>query len=495
MRNLTRSASLALAVAFALPAAALAQVPPGGMQPPTSKGVVIKGRAPVSDEVLKPKLPRPQEADLANGLHLIVLEDHRVPQINFSLIIPGAGGYYDPADQLGLASMTAAMMREGTTTRTTSQISEQLETMSAGLQVNTGMATQEASLFGSCLTENMDRLFDLAADLLLHPTFPEEELAKYKQRTLAGLMQQRSNPGFLGNEMFSKVMYGNHPAARVAPTADAVNATTRASLAAFHKGHYVPDHAALAISGDITLADARRLVEQKFAAWAKAGTPMPGVTEPPAPGAAAIYLIDRPTSVQTNFTVGTPGIDRMSPDYNAVEVMNKIIGGGPTGRLFIHLREDKGYTYGAYSGFSAGRFRGTWSAGTDVRSEVTEPALRDLLAEITTIRDTIVPAKEFRDQQRSLVASFALSLESPAQMLNYYVTSWRYHLPAEYWDRYPERVMAVTPVQVQTMARKYLAADRIQIVAVGDGTKMGAALGKFGQVHVFDTEGKPKINP
>ena len=159
----------------------------------------------------------------------------------------------------------------------------------------------------------------------------------------------------------------------------------------------------------------------------------------------------------------------------------------------MHLREEKGYTYGAYSGLSAGRYRGTWSAQTDVRSDVTEPALKDLLGELVAIRDTTVPAKELQDRKRSLVAGFALSLESPQQVLNYYVTSWIYKLPADYWDKYPQRVMGVTAAQVQAAARKYLDPARVQIIAVGDRKKVEEILRKFGTLEVYDTEGKKVI--
>ncbi len=485
-------ASLLVAIGLAGATTSSAQVPQmGGQAPPTSKGVVIKGKAPVNEEVLKVKLPRPKEADLANGIHLMVLEDHRAPQVSFSLLIPGAGGYFDPADAPGLASFTAAVMREGTATRTSQQISEQLETMAAFLNVGTGMSSLDATVSGSCLTEYVDRLFDLTADVLLHPAFADDELARYKQRTQGQLTQQRTFPNFLAAELFSSVVYGNHPASRISPTADALNKTTRSALAEFHRTHYAPDHAVIAIAGDISLADAKKLVEAKLGAWKKSGAGAMTASDPPASGRAMAHLVARPNSVQTNFIVGTQAIDRINPDYDVLQMMNKVIGGGPTGRLFIHLREDKGYTYGAYSGLSAGRFRGNWSAQTDVRTDVTEPALTDLMAEITRMRDEAVPDKEFRDQRRSMVAAFALSLENAQQILNYYITSWLYHLPADYWDKYPERVMAVTPAQVQAAAKKYLDPARLQIVAVGDSTKVAPILRKFGDLEIYDTEGKP----
>ena len=486
----THSIALAAALAFTAAAGTHAQAPAGQQAPPPSKGVVQKNRAPVSDEVLRVKLPRPQQVTLANGLDLMVLEDRRVPRITLQLFIPGAGGYYDPADLPGVANVTAAMMREGTKTRTSAQLSEQLETIAASLNVFAGMSSTEATVSGSCLTEHAERLFDLFADVLLNPGFPQDELDRYKQRTRAGLIQQRSSPGFLGAEMFAKVMYTSHPAARISLTPETLDTVTVKALGDFHRARFVPDHAALAIAGDISLAEARRLVESRLGQWKKAGTPKPAVAQPPAPGEVKVSFVGRPNSVQTNLLVGTQAIDRRDPAYDVLQVMNKVIGGGPTGRLFMTLREEKSYTYGAYSGLSAGEWRGAWQASTEVRSEVTEPALRDLLAEIARMRDQPVPDKEFRDQKRAMVGSFALSLENPQQMLSYYITSWRYDLPADYWDKYPERINAVTQAQVQAAAKKYLDPARLHIVAVGEPSKIGDILRKFGAVEMYDTEGK-----
>ncbi|MGH9372460.1 MAG: M16 family metallopeptidase, partial [Vicinamibacterales bacterium] len=194
--------------------------------------------------------------------------------------------------------------------------------------------------------------------------------------------------------------------------------------------------------------------------------------------------------VQTNLLVGSQGIARLDPDYDVIQVMNKVIGGGPTGRLFIILREEKGYTYGAYSNLAADQWRGAWQASSQVRTEVTGAALRDLLNEVARLRDQPVPEKEFRDQKRAMVGSFALSLENPQQMIGYYVTSWRYKLPADYWDKYPERIAAVTQAQVQAAAKKYLDPSRLQIIAVGEPTKVSEVLKGFGPVETYDTEGK-----
>ncbi len=168
------------------------------------------------------KLPRAQEAELSNGVHLMVLEDHRAPAVSFQLIIQGAGGYYDPPELPGLAEFTAALMREGTKTRTSEQISEQLDTLAATVGIGTSMGSQVATVSGSSLTENFDQLLTLATDILLNPTFPEAKIARFKTRQRAGLIQQRSNPGFLAREMIARVLYGSHPASRVSTTLPAL---------------------------------------------------------------------------------------------------------------------------------------------------------------------------------------------------------------------------------------------------------------------------------
>ncbi|MEX2272371.1 MAG: pitrilysin family protein [Vicinamibacterales bacterium] len=459
-------------------------------QPPSTKGVVIKGRAPVSKEMLRVKLPAPAEADLANGAHLMVLEDRRAPQVTVQIYIPGAGGYFDPPGKAGQATMTAAQMREGTKRWTTMQLNEELERMSANVSVAAGISGTEAVVSVSALVEHLERAMDIAADVLLNPTFPQEEFDRYKQRTRAGLRQQRANPGFLLAEAASKVMYGDHPAARVSVTEASLDTITRDDLVAFHKATYVPDHAAIAVAGDISMAAARTLIDAKLAAWTRAGTPVPETVDPAMPGPSKVHFVARPDSVQTNLMVMAPAISRTNRDYDALDVMNKIIGGGPTGRLFIHLREEKGYTYGAYSNVNAGLYRGHWSASTSVRTEVTDPALRDLMWEVTRIRTETVPAEELDAAKRALVAAYALSLESPQAIMGLHLTRWRYKLPADYWDTQPQRIMAVTAAQVQAAATQYLDPSKLQIIAVGDATKVADVLGKHGFLVQYDTEGK-----
>jgi zinc protease len=231
-------------------------------------------------------------------------------------------------------------------------------------------------------------------------------------------------------------------------------------------------------------------VTSKLDGWKKSGAARPAVKNPPVPGSAKVYLVARPNSVQTTMMVGAQSIERTDPDYVPLTVANRVLG-GPMGRLFRHLREQKGYTYGVGSGFSASGHRGTWQASTNVRTAVTDPALTDLLADIAEMRDKPIPENELLDTKRAITGSYALALENPSSVLSYYLESWQYGLPKDYWDTYPARINAVTAEQVQGMAKKYWDPARLQIVAVGDASQVTNALKAKGTLEVYDTDGKP----
>lgn len=495
-----KSISFLLLVAFFITATVPALKSSGvvfGQVPGTDKGVSAskverKNKAPVSKDILRVKLPRPVEAALDNGVSVMIMEDHRFPTVFLQLQINGAGGLYEPSDKLGLSDATASMLREGTKTRNSKKIAEDVDRLGATLNAFAGFGSTGAVISASGLSDNFDEWFGLLTDILLNPTFPSDELEKYKTRTKVQLKQQRSQPFMLAYERFNRAVYGNHPAAVVMPTEESINALTSDKLATWHQDRYVPQGAILGIAGDV---DAKALIpklKKWLADWKR--TDFKEVLPPnPTPAKEKkIYLVDRPNSVQTTITMGNIAIDRLDPDYIAVNVMNRIVGGGPAARLFINLREEKGYTYGVYSSLSAGKYPGPWSASGDVRSEVTEGAMTEFLKEINRIRDEKVPEAELDECKRSLVAVFALSLEQPTQLLSYGITRKYYGLPDDYWDTYPGKLMAVTAENVQRVARKYIDPSAIQVVAVGEGSKIKGVLEKFGPVEVYDTEGKMK---
>lgn len=468
----------------------------GGMQTgpgqQTTKGAVIKGKAPVNKEVLKVKLPRAEEATLKNGLRVVLLQAHKVPTFNMQLVVL-SGGLSDKPDYHGLASFTASLLREGTTRRSSKDIAEQVDALGATLIANSGLASLTSVVSTSGLVENLDQTLDLFADVIRNPTFPQAEVDKYKTRTLAQLQFQRSNPQFLAAEQFNKAIYGtSHPASLNAPPAESIKKLTSKDLAAFHSTYYHPNNAILAVVGDVTMKEILPKLEKVFGDWQKAEVPATTIPPAPAQSDSRIYLIDRPGSVQTVLQLGTLGIERTSPDYFSVLLADRVLGGGPSGRLFMNLREDKGYTYGAYSQFNGSKFRGVWVSQSDVRTDVTEGAMKEFMYELNRLRNETVTTEELENAKRAIIGSFALSLEQPATLLQNIVVQKIYNLPADYWDTYPQKVAAITAADVQNAAKKYLDMSHLQVVAVGDAAKAREILAKYGKVEVYDAEGKPK---
>lgn len=447
-------------------------------------------RAPVSKEVLQIKLPRPQEFHLPNGLTVLVLERNQLPTVDFALWIK-SGALQDPKDLPGLAKFTADMLREGTTHRNSSQIASEVDAIGASLQPSARFGSSHSQVVASGLVENTAKLLDLMSDVVENPTFPQDELAKYKTRQLAELQQERADPDFLSMERFYRVLYGDFPAAVIAPTPASIKAVTSDALKQFHDRYYAPNNAILGVAGDVQAKQIMALIEKYFGAWKKQPLSEPRLAALPAPAPTRVYLVDRPGSVQTNIMAGNYSLRRTDPDFIPLRVMNRILGDGPTGRLFLNLREEKGYTYGAYSYYTADTYPGAFIAETQVRNAVTDGSMHELMFELKRIRDQAVPENDLEDARHAIVAGFALSLERPSTLLNYWMTSKYFGLPEDYWDRYPAEVAKVTPAVVQRVARKYVDLDHLQVVCVGDGKQIKGVLGKYGTVEVYDTNGKP----
>lgn len=461
---------------------------------PSSK-VERLNSAPVSKDILKVTLPRPVEATLPNGVHVMILEDHRFPLVTVQFEIDGAGPMYEPAGQPGLAGATARLMPEGTKTRTSKQIAEQIDSLGASLSASAGFGSGSTVLGASGLSDTFERWFALAADVLLHPSFPADELAQYQARAKSALLQQRAQPGFLANQTMSRALYGTYPAAVVSATPESLDSLTPAMLAEWHDKHYAPQNTILAVSGDVRAEALIPKLRQWLAEWQKSKVP---VNFPPGPAAAGkekIFLVDRPGSVQTTLLMGNLAIDRTNPDYPALVVLNEVLGAGSASRLFLNLREEKGYTYGVYSNFIARKYAGPWTAGGDLRTEVTGGAMTEFLRELNRIRDEKVPDDELDAARRSVVAHFALSLESPQQVIAYAITRKAYNFPADYWDKYPAQIAAITADEVQRVAKKYINPATMQVVAVGDADTIKAVLDKYGPVEIVAASGNPPSQP
>jgi len=467
---------------------------------PGYRGVVRYNRAPVSNEVLKVKLPRPVDRTLSNGLKLVILESNRTPSISLSISIPSSR-LRDPEGMPGVAEATAAMMMMGTPTRTARQISDALADIGATVSFGGGgggggrgggggaAGGAEGAITVSALAENFDQALAIMSDMLLHPTFPADELEKWKNRQRSLLEQQRTNPATLSNEMLMQVLYPNDARRFTRITAESLNHMTREVLMEHYKKYFVPSGELASVVGDITPKDAVTTLDKALGSW-KGGPiePVKLAVNPPI-AEKKVYLISRPDSVQTSLTLANRAISRTDPDYIACMVMNQVLGSGTAARLFRIIREEKGYTYGVSSSFAASKTTQHFISSMSVRTEVTEPALADLLKEFKEIRDVPVPAEELEGAKRTLVASFAMGLENPSGVLARWMQQREYGLPADYWDTYSAKVMAITAADVERVAKKYVPYDNVQIIAVGDGARIRDTLKKFGPVVETTVDG------
>jgi zinc protease len=477
----------AIAICAMFAALAAAQEP----QSEGYRGLVRLNRAPVSTDVLKVKLPRAVERRLSNGLRLLVIESHRAPTISLTIDTPSTN-LRDPDGLPGLAEATGALMTLGTTMRSARQIADALAEIGATLSIGGGGGGGRGGRGGggadgtislSSLTENFDDALAILADVLLHPSFPADELDKWKTRQRSALEQAATNPTTLGSDAMLLALYPNDARHVTRPTAESLGKITRDDLIAHYKKYFVPSGELAGVAGDITPQDAVAKLEKALSGWK--GGPIERLSLPIAAPIAEkrVILIDRPGSVQTYLALANRAIDRTNPDYIACMVMNQVLGSGTAARLFRIIREEKGYTYGVSSSFSATRYLQHFSSAMSVRTEVTEPALTDLLKEFREIRDVPVPKDELEGAKRTLVASFALALENPANVLSRWFQQRDFGLPEDYWDTYPEKVAAITAADVQRVARKYVPYDNVQIVAVGDGARIRELLKKFGPVQ------------
>src|SRR5688572_26022634 len=450
------SVSRAVAISLAIACLFLAYPIVGQDSPPstpTSK-VERKNQAPLSSEILRVKLPNPIEAKLKNGLTVLIAEDHRFPTVSVQLELSAAGALYEPPNLAGLASVTAQMLREGTKSRSSKQIAEEADKLGASFGAAAEFGSSVATFGASGLSDNFDSWFPLALDVLLNPAFPSHELDNLKQRLAVQLRQQRATPNFLAGERFNRAVFGTHPAAVVSATAESLNSLTPEGLTEWHRQRYVPQNAILGFAGNVRASELIPKLEKWLADWKPSGLKesLPANAAPSTE--RKIYLVDRPNSVQTTIALGNIAIDRRSPDYVPMVVMNHVLGGGAAARLFLNLREEKGYTYGVYSDFSALRYPGPWRAGGSMRTEVTEAALAEFFNEFRRIREQKVANEELEASKRAIVASLALSLEQPTRMLGFAVTSKQYGFPSDYWDTDPTKVMAVNADDIHQVARQ-----------------------------------------
>ncbi len=435
-------------------------------------------------------LPEQFATTLSNGLGLVVVEDKRLPLISFRLAFR-AGDANDPESRPGLSDMMAHLLTEGTTTRTSRQIAEEVERYGATLAV--GSSSDFTTVAASTLSVYADEILALLADVTLNAVFPQSEIDLARENTKQLLIQQRAQPNFLASERLSQVMFGNHPYARVSPTPEMLDVMTRDDLSRFRESTYIPNNAVLMAVGDVERDKIIARIEHLFGGWQPGTPPDVNFPAPPARSARAIYVVDRPGSAQSNIVIANQGITRTDTDYFPMLLMHTILGANASSRLFMNLREEKGYTYGAYSNLDARRLAGTFRATAEVRTPVTGASLHEFFYELNRIRDEAVSAEELKNAKAYLTGVFPIRIETQDGLVDQLVSIRMYELPSDYLKTYRDQINAVTADDIQRVARKYVMPDRAAVVIVGDAAEISSQVKPYSNsIELYDTEGNRK---
>jgi zinc protease len=440
------------------------------------------------------KLPSAIETTLPNGLQIVIVEDRKLPLVSYRLAFR-SGDAADPADLPGLTDMMAGLLSEGTESRTSRQIAEEVARMGASLTA--GANSDYTTVAASSLADFSDEILELMADVTLHPSFPENEVELTRQNTIESLKQQRAQPSFLATEMVSRVIYGQHPYSVVAPTPESINATSRERLIEFHRLRLVPNNAVLILVGDLRTGPTLKKIEELFGKWEPRSVAAEKFPDPPHRQQRSAYIVDRPGSAQSNIVIANLGITRTSPDYFPMLLMHTVLGANASSRLFMNLREEKGYTYGAYSNLDARRSAGTFRATAEVRTPVTGDSLKEFFYELTRIRNERVSDREMKDAKSYLTGVFPIRLETQEGLIDQFVQIKMFGLPDDYLQTYRDRVQAVTLGEVQQVAERYVRPDKAAIVIVGDGRQIVEQVEPYAGagIEFYNTAGKSKERP
>jgi zinc protease len=423
------------------------------------------------------KFPPYQFRTLSNGLQVIAVAHHEQPAVSLRLIIR-AGGAQDPADKSGVATLVAALLDQGTTTKDAEQIASSID--SIGALVGTGAGSDLSFINAVVMKDSFAFGLDTVADLARNPAFAPEELERQRQQILSGLKVGYEDPDYIAGMVFDRLVYGFHPYGRPdSGTPQSINSITRNDLVAFHKAWFGANNAILAIVGDVSHEEAFAGAERAFGKWGPSESVAAKPVEPPPP-TRRVVVIDRPGAVQTEIRVGNIGLPRRHKDYLALDLAINILGGEGGNRLHRVLRSDRGLTYGASADVNALKDTGNIVADTDTRSEVTGEALRLIVDEFWRLQRQRVQDGELADAQAYLTGSFPLTIETPSAIALQVLNAVFYGLDLNDLQTYRERVNAITPDEIQRVAREYLRPDRLSIVLVGDASVFAKQLAGVG---------------
>jgi zinc protease len=402
---------------------------------------------------------------LANGMRVVAVLHHEQPAVSIRLLV-GAGAAQDPKGKSGVANLMASLLDQGTTTRSAKEIADQIDFI--GGDLGTGAATDLSFVNAIVMKDSFQTGMDLVADVAHNPAFAPEEIARQKDQVLSSLRVNAGDTGYIADTVFDRLVYGFHPYGLPGVgTEDSLEALTRDDLVAFHHQYFIPNNMVLAIVGDVTSEEAFAAAERVFGGWTRGTLPESGAADPP-PSARRIVIVDKPDAVQTSIRVGQLAIPRKHPDYLSWDLAMKILGGEGANRLHQVLRSQYGLTYGAEANSEARKEGGDFVAETETRTDTTGQALRLMIDEISRLVRERVGERELADAQAYLAGSFPLTIETPDQIATQVLNVLFYDLPISEIGSFRERVLAVTPDDIQRVARQYVKPDRLSVVLVGN---------------------------
>jgi zinc protease len=435
-------------------------------------------------------LPQGESFRLANGLRVIHHHNPALPLVAAELVVK-SGSDANPDDQPGLAGFTAQMLQEGTATRSAPRIADEIAQLGGFLGSASSTDSSTVSLLS--LRSTFAQALDVVADVVQHPAFPTAEVERQRAARIGALAQQRDNPDAVAAVAAASALYGaKHPYGYgQLGTEQSIRAVTRDDLYQFWRRHYVPANAALIVSGDITLDELRGMAEARFGGWPRT-LPTPGLPGDAEGTRARLVMVDKPGAPQTALRVTLLGTNRKTADYPALQVMNAALGGLFSSRINLNLREEKGYSYGMFSGFRYDRTPGPFVIAGSVRTDVTGASVSEIFKEVRGVRSTPLPAAELAGARDSQVYSLPGQFETNSSIGASLAETYVFDLPPDYWRTLPDQFRRVTAAQVQAVANKYLVPEKMKVIAVGDKAKVLPQLKSLnlGQPEVRDADGQ-----
>ena len=443
----------------------------------------------------KLSLPRIEKQKLSNGLEVWLVRQPELPIVSMNLVVK-TGGAANPRGKEGLAGVTASLLNQGTKTRSAVDISNQLQEI--GTTLNTSSGWDSSNVAMQTLTKNLDRSLEIFSDVLLNPTFPENELKTTRDRTLVSFRQRRANPNAIANIVYSSLLYGkDHPYGNsLSGDEKSIASIQREDLMKFYETYYRPNNSVLIVVGDTDMKTIVPKLEKSVGEWKPAEVPSVNVPEPKSAVKPGIYIVDKPGAAQSVISIGQIGVSRDNPDYYALQVMNSILGGQFSSRVNMNLREDKGYTYGARTGFDYRRSAGPFTASADVQTAVTKESVIEFMNELKGIRGSRpVTPQELEYNKQSLIRRFPAGFETNGQIAGQLANLVIYGLPDSYFNEYISKINSVTIEDVNRVANKYLTPENMAIVIVGDRNVIEPGLKEIdvwgSSISLLDADGNP----